>query len=71
MRTLLAATLATILTGCVPVPNTAQIVLDALNKPLCDLTDAVIDDGGPRSRGATRNVVAIYEAGVDKGGITC
>lgn len=71
MRILLVATTAMILTGCASDPRQAQVVLDALNKPMCDLTDAVIVDGGSRSRGAARNVVAIYEAGVDNGGIRC
>lgn len=71
MRILLAVTVALTMTGCASAPQQAQVVLDALSRPLCDLTDAVLTDGGPRSRGATRNVVAIYEAGVDIERITC
>lgn len=54
--------LLTMLAGCVKEPE-EKIVLDALARPMCRLADAVIEDGGPRSRGAAREVIAIYDAG--------
>ena len=53
-----------ILTGCAAGQVEETAVLDAMCKPMTDLAGAVYEDGGPRSKIATRKVIAIYDAGV-------
>lgn len=59
------------LAGCATSQVSEAVVLDALEPRMCDLAGAVLDDGGPQSRRAARNVIAVYVAGVDKPRITC
>lgn len=59
------------LSGCVRAPVAETVVLDALARPMCDLAGAVLDDGGAKSRRAARNVIAVYDAGVDRASNRC
>lgn len=60
------------LSGCASERVAETVVLDALCRPMDRLAGAVVDDGGPKSKKAARDVIAIYDAGVvDKGANRC
>ena len=60
------------LSGCASERVAETVVLDALCRPMDRLAGAVVDDGGPKSKKAARDVIAIYDAGVvDKGANQC
>lgn len=60
------------LSGCASERVAETVVLDALCRPMDRLAGAVVDDGGPKSKKAARDVIAIYDAGVvDKGANHC
>lgn len=60
------------LSGCASERVAETVVLDALSRPMCGLAGAVVDDGGPKSKSAAREVIAIYDAGtLDKGANRC
>lgn len=67
MRTLGLVMLTTILAGCASAPGDETVVLDSLRKPMDGLAAAVVEDGGPKTKTAARRVIAIYDAGVNKG----
>lgn len=72
MRMLVVAMLTLTLSGCASERVAQTVVLDALCKPMGRLAGAVYDDGGPKSKSAAREVIAIYDAGVlDKGANRC
>lgn len=50
--------------GCAPDRVSEDAVLKSLSKPMCSLAAGVVADGGPESKRAARNVIAIYDAGV-------
>lgn len=64
MRTCLTAILTTILTGCAAGPGD-EAICQGTKEPRATLAAALVVDGGPRSRGAGRTLIAKLDAGCD------
>ena len=64
MLTMTALGCVMLLSGC-PSASNSNATLDALRKPMAAHADALAQDGGPLSVSTGRDVIAIYEAGIN------
>lgn len=73
MRKSLAMILLPLIAGCasapppaIPAPVSGEALCDGLDPLVNEHVDALIADGGPRSKVSGRRLVAAYDAGCDK-----